>query len=497
MVPPVDLADEAVRLLLADIADPWGTVSPSVYDTARLFSSAPWLDGHQARLDFLLAQQNPDGSWGSPDGYELVPTLSAVEALLAESARSTPAERTIAASAERGLRALRCRLDDPGLTLPDTIGVEFVVPALLEGIAGHGVELTGKSPVLGGELRTAARSVLRDREIPVKVRHTLEALGPGIGTNVVPRHGSVGCSPAATAAWLLGPSDHGEHHRSAARAYLHTVQARYGGPVPSITPITYFERAWVLNSLAVSGLEYRIPAVVLDSLEDGLTDAGLPAAPGLPTDADDTAAALFALAQHGRDRRPDVLLRFRRDGYFACFDSERTPSTSTNAHVLEALGHRVATHPGDRGRYRAAIEMVITWLLDNQFPDGRWEDKWHASAYYATYCCALALAAFGGERAIPAVRRAVRWVLRTQRPDGRWGRWTGTTEETAYMVQLLSRTRPGADAAAAAARGSAALSADDDPGSYPPLWHDKDLYAPVTTIAAARLTALALESSHI
>ncbi len=36
------------------------------------------------------------------------------------------------------------------------------------------------------------------------------------------------------------------------------------------------------------------------------------------------------------------------------------------------------------------------------------------------------------------------------------------------------------------------LLAHDDPASYPGLWHDKDIYAPVTVIRAARLAALAL-----
>ncbi|MFJ9445196.1 prenyltransferase/squalene oxidase repeat-containing protein [Kitasatospora sp. NPDC101235] len=505
---------EAAELLAAAAADTSGLVAPSVYDTARLVSLAPWLDGHRARLDYLLTEQQPDGGWGAPDGYAVVPTLSAVEALLAEFARATTdGDDATTDAVARGLAFLRDQFAmGEQLEVPDTIGVEFVAPALLEDIntrlarlpadapgklaAWAGVTLSSRSSELDPTLLTAVREIVRETPLSSKLWHTLEAMGLECHTRVKPHNGSVGCSPAATAAWLAGT---GQRDAEAVE-YLRSVQERFGGPVPSITPITYFEHAWVLNSFAVSGLEYQAPAVMLDSLESGLTEEGIPAAAGLPVDSDDTAAALFALAQHGRGRRPDALMHFQRDGYFACFGTERTPSTSTNAHILEALGYHVAQHPQDAGRYGAAIRMITAWLLETQLPDGSWIDKWHASPSYATACCALALAHFGGPGTADAVRRSVDWALETQRRDGSWGRWTGTTEETAYMVQVLLRTDAltggredlARATARAAARGCATLLAHDDPQSYPGLWHDKDIYAPVTVIRAARLAALAL-----
>nr|ACO31276.1 PtmT2 [Streptomyces platensis] len=513
---PAPREAEAAALLAATVADPWGLVAPSVYDTARLVSLAPWLDGHRERLGYLVKEQNQDGSWGAPDGYGLVPTLSAVEALLTELARTDsgaphPPHDDLAAACAGGLGALQ-----DGLLagpVPDTIGVEFVAPSLLADIntrlaalteqapgklgAWSGTTLTSPAPDLDGALLAGVREMTEQAPLPEKLWHTLEAItrdgtrGARPHEGAPPHNGSVGCSPAATAAWLGASPD----PAAPGVAYLRDVQARFGGPVPSITPIVYFEQAWVLNSLAASGLRYEAPAALLDSLEAGLTDEGIAAAPGLPSDSDDTAAVLFALAQHGRTHRPDSLMHFRRDGYFSCFGVERTPSTSTNAHILEALGHHVTVRPDDAGRYGAEIRMISDWLLDNQLPDGSWMDKWHASPYYATACCALALAEFGGPSARAAVDRAAAWALETQRADGSWGRWQGTTEETAYMVQLLMRTRtPGSPGTVArsAARGCDALLAHDDPASYPGLWHDKDIYAPVTVIRAARLAALAL-----
>src|SRR5262249_41959751 len=82
----------AVRDLLATMAaNPWGQVSTSVYETGRLAVLAPALPGQAQRLDHLVWTQDASGSWGAPDGYALVPTLSATDALLAALLRDDPA----------------------------------------------------------------------------------------------------------------------------------------------------------------------------------------------------------------------------------------------------------------------------------------------------------------------------------------------------------------------------------------------------------------------
>src|SRR5690348_15962583 len=108
-----DLLVPAARELVASLLrQPWGQVSPSVYETGRLVTLAPWLPGHAERVTFLLHRQRVDGGWGAPGGYQLVPTLSATEALLATLRRAgasgTVGMRTqeLADSAGRGLQAL-------------------------------------------------------------------------------------------------------------------------------------------------------------------------------------------------------------------------------------------------------------------------------------------------------------------------------------------------------------------------------------------------------
>ncbi|WP_412543834.1 prenyltransferase/squalene oxidase repeat-containing protein [Longispora sp. K20-0274] len=468
-----------IDTLLATVMTDGSQVSTSVYDTSRLVSLLPRLTGHQARVDFLLRTQAPDGSWGEADGYGYVPTLSATESLFAA---GHPA------AAGRGLAWLRSWLAG-GRALPDTIAVELVVPALTGQINARLPRPDHLGLPRGFDEKPLLK--LRDRvdrgsRVPVKLWASLEVLGAAAREGgAEPADGAVACSPAATAAWL---GDDGDPDEPSA-GYLRAIQASAGGPVPGVTPITFFERAWVLNSLALTSDPYLVPEGMLDSLDAALGEYGAPAAPGLPCDADDTAAVLHALTSHGRVRRPDSLLDYRTDGYFTCFPDERNPSISTNAHVLEALGVYLAARPDEDPRFGGPRSMVVDWLLATQDADGSWLDKWHASPYYATACCALALAAYGGPGAGPAVAAAARWVAATQRPDGSWGRWTGTVEETAYAVQVLLRAGDPAHAALIA-RGRAFLVGNDDPAAYPALWHAKDLYAPITVIRAARLAAL-------
>jgi halimadienyl-diphosphate synthase len=478
-------------------ADPCGLTTPTIYETARLVASASWLDGHHERVEFLLAQQHGDGTWGGPAAYGLLPTLSAVDALLSVAAAelsvaAADGTRRVGRAIESGLAALAQRFSR-GVALPDTIAVELLVPWLAERIDQRLTGMPGRLdlPVDLRPLR-AMREHLRGRSgIPEKTWHSLEALGaPAVRSPTVsPLGGAVGASPAATVAWLGDPP-----HADAARAsldYLRHTQARHGGPVSGITAIDYFEQAWVLAALRGAGLRPEIPAQITDSLRTALQATGAPAGPGLPADSDDTAAVLHALDLLGSPGSSQCLWGYDTGSYFECFSGERTPSTSANAHVLLALADRRRLADP---RCRRAAERVGRWLIQQQHPDGYWTDKWHASAYYATACCAVALDRLGGQPAAAAMDNAVRWLLDTQRPEGSWGRWAGTGEETAYAIAILSRAAiPGQAAIDAMLRGRTFLLGHvDDRGDDPPLWHDKDLYAPLRVIRAEILAALAV-----
>ncbi|MEW2358156.1 prenyltransferase/squalene oxidase repeat-containing protein [Spirillospora sp. NPDC029432] len=534
-----DVAADAQELIAGIVAAPWGQVSPSVYETGRLVTLAPWLTGHGRRIAFLLDAQRPDGGWGPPDdGYALVPTLSATEALLAVLGDGTvPAGAgldgaAIAAAAGRGLRFLGRLLPGP-LDLPDMPAIELISPALIIRL-NRWLEAAREHPCAGSEgwpagglplpagmgdtkLTLVRELLLSGADVPQKLLHALEIAGDaacGLPRIRPESTGTIGASPAATAAWLgdRTPAD----PSNPARWHLETVSAQHGGPVPVGFPLTVFERAWVMSWLVRAGVPVTAPPELVLSLTAPLGPHGTPAADGLPADADTTSGALYALALLGAPHRPDPLWEYENDTHFSTWRGEDGSSITTNTHVLEAFGQYLAqagedlADPGSVRRYAATVAKVAGWLRGQQGPDGAWTDRWHASPYYATSCCAIALDRFDGERSADAVARARRWVLETQRPDGSWGRWQGTAEETAYAVQLLLLTGGGPDGkrdgqrdgqrdeeiVRAATRGRGILEGylqrAGDARMDPPLWHDKDLYHPTAIVRAGVLAALHL-----
>ncbi|MGI5272657.1 prenyltransferase/squalene oxidase repeat-containing protein [Nonomuraea sp. CA-218870] len=505
-----DIARRAADLVTGLMTMPWGQVSPSVYETGRLVTLAPWLAGHRERIAFLLAEQREDGSWGQPGGYRLVPTLSATEALM--SAAWDGGDEVLRA-AKAGLEALRRMLAERP-ELPDTPAIDLIVPSLVALIDAHGMgEPLECPPGLDGSRLGLLRRLLESgANPPQKVLHVLEAVLPPrtapderadervgqlVGAVRPTPIGTVGASPAATAAWLgrSAPSDPADP----ARHHLEAVAKRFGGPVPVGLPITVFERGWVLSWLARAGIPVEAPPEMIADLRAAIAPEGTPAGAGLPADADTTSVALYALARLGVPCDPAPLLRFDAGTHFCTWQGEDGFSPSVNAHVLDAFGQYVRARPAAAGRYGPVMARVAGWLAGCQRPDGSWDDRWHASPYYATLACALALGEFGGPAHAGAVRRAREWVLATQRDDGSWGRWAGMPEETAYAVQTLLLTGPEPDEAAkrAAGRGYDHLLQVVDLPHFPPMWHDKDLYSPTAIVRAAVLAALHVAEMHV
>ncbi|WP_239513653.1 prenyltransferase/squalene oxidase repeat-containing protein [Streptosporangium sp. 'caverna'] len=532
----VDVPAEARDLVAGLVADPWGQVSASAYETGRLVSLAPWLSGHAGRVRFLLDTQRPDGTWGAPGGYALVPTLSATEALLAELRRTghdgtdpdgspqggdaehrVPNPGVLAGATRRGLWALE-RWSGEGaerFPLPDMPAIELIVPALISMInarTGPAGERLGAPAGMDGAKLTAIRAWLASGgTVPQKLLHALEVAGEAAvrAADVSPvpisaaifgdigAMGAIGASPAAGAAWLgaEGPSDPADP----VLRYLEEIADRTGGPVPCATPITVFERGWALSWLLRAGVPVVVPPELTASLSGALGPEGVAAGPGLPPDADTTSVALYTLVLLEAPLEPVGLWPYETDTHFCTWRGEEGASPTVNAHVLDAFGEHLRRGTGAEPRYVAAVRKLSAWLCGRQAADGSWLDRWHASPYYATACCALALEDFGGEESADAVRGAVGWVLGSQREDGSWGRWEGTAEETAYALQILLLAGGQAGdgrCEEAVERGYRYLlgSVTDrgDPVDPRPLWHDKDLYFPAGIVRAAVLGALHL-----
>ncbi len=473
---PVPDVDALVERLVADVlADGSGGLSTSVYETARLVALVPWLPGHQARVDFLRAQQNADGSWGGPGGWALVPTLSATHALLGVDDDN----------ARRGLSAARALITRAHRTgIAGTVVGFMVIPALIADLnaALPAAEALPLPAGLDDVVLTAMRGGgWRD---PLAA-HYLEIMGPDVVGSPDVDHvdGNVGCSVAATAAWV-GAEDPGDTGHPAV-AFLTRSQARFGGPVPAMTSIEHYERGWIIGTLATSGVDPRLLVPLAGGLPPKVGRDGAPTAPGFAHEAETTSVVLHGLARLGDVQEPEFLWRYDGGTHFLSTIPEKSPSVSTNAHVLQALGGYHAVEPEQR--YADAAARISAWLVERQGPDGGWTDKWHASPVFATACCAEALHDHGGPAHAGAVRAAVDWLLARQRADGSWG---GTAEETSHAVRALVLTGGGQHVAVG--RGHDYLVHSGLDAEHPPLWVGKELYAPVNVVRAAVLGAIKL-----
>ncbi|MFE2932032.1 prenyltransferase/squalene oxidase repeat-containing protein [Streptomyces sp. NPDC059278] len=497
--------ERAADLVARADRDQWGSVGPSLYETARVLSAAPWLPGEPRRIAYLLEQQAPDGSWGDgPPHYRLLPTLSAVEAALAvlhRGAASAEVTGRLTAAVDRGLGALRSL--PPAGPWPDTAAAEILVPGLVAGInekldspAAGGGDLPGSGgprlPVPGGFHGSAPARVAGRYEsvgsLPVKYHHTFEGIADCIPPSLVPdAEGLLGSSPAATAARAArSPAT-----TARAVADLSTVARRYDGLFPEAAPLRVVERLWVAAALARAHLPTAALATVRQWAEDIYDPRGVRGAPGLMTDADDTAMAVLVASLVGLPHGPAPLDLFHNGSHYDCYIGEDTGSVTANAHALQALVSHLRRNPAAEHTHGPRAAKLSDWLADQQQPEGHWTDKWHASPYYATARSVTALAQYGGHHAAEAVRKAAEWTIGTQRADGSWGVWDSTAEETAYAVKvLLSAGTPTPRHTRALDLAETYLHTASHPDRrHPALWHDKTLYAPAAVIEAEVLTA--------
>jgi halimadienyl-diphosphate synthase len=521
--PPADLAAMATSLLAEIAADEdahWGggRISPSAYEAAWValvrHPEDPQRLAFPAALDWLLRHQRSDGGWDPPFPHGVIPTMAALLALQ----RAPVAAETVGDAVARGVLYLRRMLLEWRADLVDTPFFEFLIPALAVELERENIALAIPDLDLMLARRDAKLALLPLEALYAgqsSLLHALEVFGPTLDyrrlRDLRAPNGGYGCSPSATAAVLLNAPEWDEGAAVWLR-HLEVVSEQVGDPGAMATshPADVFEAAWTLHLLRLGGLA-TYPRVaeaagrVVMWLRDALTPEGASFSRlhGLPCDADDTALALAVLNDSGLPTDLASLWNFERDAHFASYKGERTASTSTNAHVLDALlSVSAAPVPALADRVR----KVARYLLAEGHPEGYWEDKWHISPYYATLSCALALARLPETPEVPMQPRfqaTLAWLAHTQHRDGGWGAREVTIEETAYgllTAASLLRLMPRLStleyrsmvgmARSYLHRHLYDLTNPESVASLPALWVDKTLYAPPRVIRAALLAAL-------
>ncbi|MBB4377766.1 hypothetical protein [Bradyrhizobium sp. SBR1B] len=484
-----------LRRLLCEMND-GGSVGPSVYDTAQALRFYGNLTGRQDAYAWLIAQQQADGGWGSIDFplFRHAPTWAALLALQRAALGAPDALQ----AATRFLQ----REPDPYLNaVPEDapIGAELILPqfcglvASLPGDAGfprHPALL----PLRQARLAELGAGAILPSGHPML--HSWEAWGTSPTTACPDDDGSVGISPAATAAWRAYAVIQGSTPEVArADAYLRTASraTRCGieGVVPNVWPINVFEPCWSLYTLHLAGL-FAHPAlaeavrVIVAQLEARLSVRGLGPALHFAPDADDTAVALCVLQLAGRAPAVDALRRFESRNLFVTFPGERNASVSTNIHALHAL--RLLGKPS---------ATTCAYVEANRSPRGLWEnEKWHVSWLYPT---AHAIAALAQGKPQWRDERALAALLQAQRHDGGWGTGrTSTFEETAYALFALHVMDRNQEAtgrrriAQVVARALEWILVRHAVHALPqtPLWIGKELYCPTRVVRVAELAGL-------
>jgi halimadienyl-diphosphate synthase len=398
----------------------------------------------------------------------------------------------------------------------DTPFVELLAPLVAERLRERRLDLS-----FAGLEQLRARGVERRARLSEEALyypastliHALEAFGPKLDYQRLrarrTREGGYGASPAATASVLL----HAPEWDHSAANWLARLARRGGalrsGGMPVAHPLDVFEAAWTLHFLLQGGFRLSLHdknvARIASWLREGLTPkgVGLARSRALPEDGDDTATTLATLNDLSFQTPLDSLRDFEADGHYLSYHGESSSSLSANAHALEAL---LGVASRDRERVQGRVQTTTAYLLERRGPDGYWSDKWHISPYYATLACAHALARTSDAAAHQSLIATLEWIAQTQLPDGGWGRAGSSVEETAYALlttaaarRVVARLGNGGRSAVAAwpwivARGRRYLQRRvidlAHPDRLPPMWVDKDLYAPPRIIRAAVLAAL-------
>lgn len=434
-----------LRTLIADLGKDGGLISPSVYDTAQVLRFCPPKEGVEPALEWILRQQQPDGGWGNPAVplSRHMPTLASVLALRTYS-KINP--KNIESCIEAGIQFLREHATEwQGAHIDEfPVGVEVVWPKLVEDAQRLGITWSKEVPyakliTLGNKKRQ--RITQTQPKAGTAPTYSWEAWGTNATADVVDEIGSVGTSPAATAAWIHAANRCPDlaNIRESARRYLKQASTVTGidipGVVPTVWPITYFDQLYGLYALLISGLldHPNLRTVVesqAQSIAEGLHPTGIGASPYFINDPDDTALALMVLEATGyKVDTATTLNYFKYRDHFVTYSHEFNPSILTNAHAVHALAYA-----GEQ------IDQSRQFLLKRQLSNGKWPSgKWHSSWLYITLEVILALRHFEDTKALELACYAVQ---SDQNKDGGWGlKGKSNSLETACGVLILHTLR--------------------------------------------------------
>ncbi|KAG6544913.1 hypothetical protein Mapa_013604 [Marchantia paleacea] len=359
-----------------------GTINPSPYDTAWV-SLIPALDGSQGpqfpkSLQWIVANQLEDGSWGDPDFFSISNNLlNTLICIIALKTWSTGLD-----SIEKGANFLRKNMallaDEADEML---CGFELVFPSLIDDAKKLDLDIPYNLDFID-QLR--ASKVKKLQKIPLNLVHrsrttilySLEGVRDVVDWDQISKlqqgDGSFLNSPASTACAYL----HTGNQRCL--QYLTSLVEQFHQAAPSQYPIEIFERLWVVDRLQRLGIarhfEPEIKACLDYVYKYFSSDVGTSWTSGCPvSDLDDSAMAFRMLRLHGYDVNANCFEQFRdtAEGGWYTFPGEMNPAVTATFNFYRAAQ---TCYPEESALIEGA-EWARNFLLD-KYTEKDFRDKW-------------------------------------------------------------------------------------------------------------------------
>ncbi|MFS8131463.1 MAG: prenyltransferase/squalene oxidase repeat-containing protein [Candidatus Dojkabacteria bacterium] len=417
-----------------------GDINPSAYDTAwvaRIPNKEKTGPRFSKCLEWVLNNQQEDGSWGATDVLyyhdRIINTLASILTL-----KNWNSSNSII---NKGIDFVNENLINLKKDHHDTIGFELLLPSIVKKLENLGILFNDTNKVIIdsyvklGEKKLSKIPLETLYVVKTNLSHSMEFLDgfnldfKKINSTQMLGNGSFGNSPAATSFMLMQVED------SLSEKYIMDLLNTFGDFVPSIYPFEIFERGWILDSINYCDIKTQELGEVVDYLKRNWSDKnGISISNTFPyTDLDDTSLIFKTLTERNIEISQDTFQFYKRGEVYVCFPFELDPSVSTYVHFLGALNSIKSISKN--------LEIdrinIIKYIYLFQEPMGFWFDKWHISPFYTTSHLLIELLKYNNGSDVE-FNKALEWIIDSQNIDGGWGYFDKSTiEETAYVLEFL------------------------------------------------------------
>lgn len=470
-------------------------ISPSAYDTGWVASIPK--DRHLNKplfpkcLQWVLCNQHKDGSWGAINEYyhdRIICTLSCLRTLQQYSIAPT-----LQIKARNYIVRAFKSIDYQN---HETLGFELLVPlfldflrieippkylAFLKKMNQSKVALLSQASTLGNSHNSSIYSL----EAHVIKRDTANKnLHLPLEIN-----GSAGCSPAATAAYLIHCGMTNDKTCTSMRRYL-AQSLHKDGCTGTAVPIDNFDLLWrqYYRHLCKKTDRAAVELIYSRWSNKGMAWSSLFSVPDL----DESSIGHLLLALNGRALDTGYIDQYEKRHSFACYQFERNPSLSTNIHLFH-LTELLASSRAKIWR-KKAYNFIFRTYKDSKQPC----DKWHLSWLYPASHMLIAL----GQTRNGLSKIITSRILRAASKQFTWGNYGTNAEETAYAIIALFYSNPWLNnAIKRRIISSHSLHTLLQNGlnnlSQPELWLGKSLYCPILVVHDTIKTAQLLLSRYV